>query len=312
MTTNTKETLNHQTRRLSIGVIGLGEVGSRLAAGLTRAGCAEVWGYEPRFDIYGPREKERRLSQWDVNIAASPEDLACRTGILIAVVSCEIAGRTAGEYAKYLEPGQIYLDLSSAIPGVKKECAARIRQSGAQFLDGGILSSPQALWEKTPVVISGQGAESVAEALNRCGMNVTSLGQEIGQASGLKILRSIFAKSVEALLLETYTAAAFYGVLDGLEREMIQMFAREPIQPMFERMVATDAVHALRRANEIFSMAQMLEEDGLDSAMSRAAAKKLFWSAESGLYAAMGGHTPEDFRKVVEYLEKYQNHSRRR
>lgn len=303
LTTNTKP---------RIGIIGLGEVGSRLAAGLTRAGCAEVWGYEPHFDIHGPREKERRLSQWSVNIAASPEDLARRAGILIAVVSCEISGRTAGAYAKYLGPGQIYLDLSSAIPGVKKESAARFRRSGARFLDGGILNSPQDLWEKTPVVISGQGAEAAAEILNRCGMNVVSLGQEIGQASGLKILRSIFAKSVEALLLEAYTAASFYGVLDDLQREMIHMFAREPVGPMFERMVATDAVHALRRAHEIAGMAQMLDRDGLDSTISRAAAKKLMWSAESGLYAAMGGHTPEDFRKVVEYLEKYQNHSLRR
>ena len=44
-----------------IGIIGLGEVGSRFAAGLTRAGHAEIFGYDPHIHIGGTREKEIRL-----------------------------------------------------------------------------------------------------------------------------------------------------------------------------------------------------------------------------------------------------------
>lgn len=295
---------------LVIGIIGLGEVGSRFAGGLTRAGRAEAWGYEPHFSLDGAREKERRLREYGVNVAALPQELAQRAGILIAVVSCEVARTTATQYAAFLRPGQFYLDLSSAVPGVKKEIASIIGRSGAQFLDGGILNSPQTLWEKTPVVLSGANAEAVARYLNECGMNVTALGTQIGQASGLKILRSIFAKSLEALLLETYTAAEFYGVLQDVQQALLDMFAREPVAPMFERMIATDAVHAYRRAREIESMAQVLECDGLDNTMSRAAAKKLHWSADSGMKQALDGRAPEDYREVVRYLEGYQKGSR--
>lgn len=301
-TTNTK---------LVIGMIGLGEVGSRFAAGLTRAGHAEILGYDPHFHIDGTREKEIRLRESKTRLVQSPQALAAGADVLIAVVSCEIACQTAEKFSAFLHSGQYYLDLSSAVPKKKKEIEAVIRQSGAHFLDGGILNSPEVLWEKTPVVLSGPEAASVAARLNACGMSIRALGSEIGQASGLKILRSIFAKSLEALLLETYTAADYYGVLPQVQQALLDMFEREAIAPMFERMVATDAVHALRRAKEIESMAQVLEADRLDSTMSRAAAKKLYWSASSGMQQALGGHIPENYRCVVRYMEEYQKSSRR-
>ena len=292
-----------------IGIIGLGEVGSRFAAGLTRAGHAEIFGYDPHIHIGGTREKEIRLLESGVHLLQTPQELAQRTDVLIAVVSCEIAYRTAAQFVEFLHPGQHYLDLSSAVPGRKMEIASLIEQRGAHFLDGGILNSPEALWEKTPVVLSGPDAAAVTDSLNACGMHIRALGCEIGQASGLKILRS-FAKSLEALLLEAYTAAEAYGVLQEVQQALLDMFAREAVAPMFERMVATDTVHALRRAKEIESMAQVLETDNLDSTMSRAAAKKLYWSANSGMKQAFAAHIPTDHRAVVRYLENYQKSSR--
>lgn len=94
------------------------------------------------------------------------------------------------------------------------------------------------------------------------------------------------------------------------QQALLDMFAREAVAPMFERMVATDAVHALRRAREIESMAQVLETDNSDSTMSRAAAKKLYWSANSGMKQAFAAHIPTDYRAVVRYLENYQKSSR--
>lgn len=293
-----------------IGIIGLGEVGSRFAAGLTRAGHAEIFGYDPHIHIDGTQEKEIRLLESGVHLLQTPQELAQRTDVLIAVVSCEIAYRTAAQFVEFLHPGQHYLDLSSAVPGRKMDIASLIEQRGAHFLDGGILNSPEALWEKTPVVLSGPDAAAVAGGLNTCGMHIRALGCEIGQASGLKILRSIFAKSLEALLLEAYTAAEAYGVLQEVQQALLDMFAREAVAPMFERMVATDTVHALRRAKEIESMAQVLETDNLDSTMSRAAAKKLYWSANSGMKQAFAAHIPTDHRAVVRYLENYQKSSR--
>lgn len=293
-----------------IGIIGLGEVGSRFAAGLTRAGHAEIFGYDPHIHIGGTQEKEIRLLESGVHLLQTPQELAQRTDVLIAVVSCEIAYRTAAQFVEFLHPGQHYLDLSSAVPGRKMEIASLIEQRGAHFLDGGILNSPEALWEKTPVVLSGPDAAAVPDSLNACGMHIRALGCEIGQASGLKILRSIFAKSLEALLLEAYTAAEAYGVLQEVQQALLDMSAREAVAPMFERMVATDTVHALRRAREIESMAQMLETDNLDSTMSRAAAKKLYWSANSGMKQAFAAHIPTDYRAVVRYLENYQKSSR--
>ena len=285
-----------------IGFIGLGDVGSRFSGGIARDGGADVLGYDLKLGQSGFQEKQERCVQCGVKLAESKQALADGSDILIAATSCAEAIETAKDYLPWLRPGQYYVDVNSAVPKIKKEIQALVEAKGAHFVDGGILDSPMNGWHRIPVALSGGQADYVADVLNSYGMNMRNVGAEVGQASSLKILRSIFTKGLEALLLETFASAYHYGVLDEVYGSIKEMLEREPFAPMFERMVTTDVIHAYRRAREVGAVADMLDDEGFDSTMSRAACNKLMWSASSGVREHFGETIPEDYRDVVRYF----------
>lgn len=286
---------------MRIGFIGLGDVGSRFSSGIAKEG-AEALGYDIKLGKTEFEEKETRCRSHGVRLVKNQQELVEESDILVAATSCADAIATAEDYLPWLRAGQYYADVNSAVPPIKRQIQTLVEERGAIFVDGGILDSPLNGWHKIPVALSGIHAMEVAQALNACGMNMRCVGEQVGQASGLKILRSIFTKGLEALLLETFTSAYNYGVLDDVYGSIQEMLQREPIAPMFERMVTTDVVHAYRRAKEVGAVADMLDEAGFDSTMSRAACEKLMWSANSGAKEHFNGKEPEDYREAVRYF----------
>lgn len=285
-----------------IGFIGLGDVGSRFAGGITRDGGANTIGYDVRLGKEEFQDKEQRCVTCGVELAASMEVLMGKADLVIAATSCADAVKTLEGALPYLREGQYYIDVNSAVPSVKKILQKMVESKGGRFVDGGILDTPMNGWHTIPVGVSGDYAQDALQILNSYGMNLRYIGPEVGQASGLKILRSIFTKGLEALLLETFSAARHYGVLKDVYGSIQEMLEREPICPMFERMVTTDVVHAKRRAKEVGAVADMLRDEDIDATMSQAAYEKLMWSSASGLKEHFGGEIPENYLDVVEYL----------
>ena len=286
-----------------IGFIGLGDVGSRFSSGITREGGAQTVGFDLKFGLKEFQEKENRCREYGVQLMPTMEAMVAKADIILAATSCADAIKTAEDAIPYLRQGQYYVDVNSAIPPIKRQLKEMIEATGAIFVDGGILDSPMNGWHKIPVALSGESAHVVADILNGYGMNMRNVGPDVGQASGLKILRSIFTKGLEALLLETFSSAWHYGVMDDVYGSIQEMLAREPINTMFERMVTTDVVHAERRAKEVGAVAEMLRLEHMDATMSQAAYEKLMWSARCGLKEHFEGKTPDDYKTVVAYLE---------
>ncbi len=285
-----------------IGLIGLGDVGSRFSGGLARDEGADVIGYDLRFGMEEFKDKKDRCRECGVRLAASMEELMGAADLVISVTSCDEALNTEQQAHPYLRAGQYYLDFNSAVPAIKRQLQQRVEPTGAIFVDGGILDSPMNGWHKIPVGVSGEHAQEVVDILNGSGMNLRYIGPKVGQASGLKILRSIFTKGLEALLLETFASAYRYEVLPDVYGSIQEMFAREPIPRMLERMVTTDVVHARRRAVEVGGVADMLRDDHMDNTMSSAAYRKLMWSAGCGLREHFDGKIPSDYLEVAAYL----------
>lgn len=287
---------------MQIGFIGLGDVGSRFSAGVALGGRAEVVGYDERLGQSEFADKEARCREGGVRLAETARQVIDGSDIIIAATSCARAIETAKQYLPYLTPGQIYVDINSAVPEIKREIAALVNGAGARFADGGIMGSPLQGGHRVEVLLSGAPAEEVSAALNGCGMNTRFIAREVGRASGLKILRSIFTKGLEALLIEAYSSAYAYGVLDEVKSSILHILTKEDLDVMLGRMLRTDVVHAERRALEVGAVADMLRNAGMDSTMSRAAYEKLMWSARCGLREHFQGETPEEYMPVVEYL----------
>ena len=166
----------------SVGFIGLGSMGSRLAGRLLAAGY-EVHGYN------------RSRARAEVLIARgliwhdSPRELAAASGVTITMVSDDAAldavasgadGLVAG-----LSSGKVYVDMSTVSPEVSVDLAARVRARGAEMLDAPVSGSvPQAEAGTLTIMVGGdeRSFERVQPVLAQLGIKVVHVG---GNGKGL-------------------------------------------------------------------------------------------------------------------------------
>jgi 3-hydroxyisobutyrate dehydrogenase-like beta-hydroxyacid dehydrogenase len=289
---------------MNISFIGLGEVGSTYSMGLAKAE-ATVKGYDLKF--HDPAEKDKFLpcAEAGVKLVGSPQELIEGSDIIIAVTSCTQAMETAVMYKPFLKKNQRYVELNSTVPELVNEVCKFLGDS-CTFVDGATLCSPSQFGVATPIVMSGKYGKQTADDLNAYGMNIRHLGNEIGQASAYKVIRSIFTKGLEAILVESITAARNYGVADEIFESIVEFVAGEPTDITFALMIQTNVIHAKRRGDEIAEIAVMLKNAGLENTMSEAATKKLYWLASLGLKEKFNGKKADTMYDAVDAMRACQ------
>jgi len=285
-----------------IGFLGFGEVGSTFAVGLKGAG-AEVRAYDKCWDMETVGQRiQRRSQEKGIALAHTPAALAGWAEILIAVTTPKVARETAEMVAASLRPGQFYADLNSATPTMKRQVEDVLRASGADLIDGGILGVPGQTGLKTPIALSGKRASELAQVLGGFGMQIQVVGELIGQASAYKVIRSIYTKGVEAVLLECLVAAEQFDLRPQV-LETLYAFLRQKPEEMFNMVLTTHAIHARRRSGEMEGVLALLQESGIDSRMTEATMKKLAWSADLKLVDVFDGEVPARMEMVLQAIQ---------
>jgi 3-hydroxyisobutyrate dehydrogenase-like beta-hydroxyacid dehydrogenase len=243
---------------LEVAVLGLGEAGGTIASGLAAAGCA-VRGWDP---IAAPPGIER---------ADTPAYAVAGASLVLSLTTASHALDAAESVASTLGEGQLYADLNTTAPALKIEVAAVIAPTGAGFADVALLGPVPARGVATPALASGDGARRFAELAGPLGMPVEVVGDQPGDAAGLKLLRSVFMKGLAAAVLESVEGAKTRGADDWLRREIAAVLG----EPLLERLLTGTVTHAERRLDEMEAAAAYLEELGVEPLVSRATAARL-------------------------------------
>ena len=241
---------------LRIAVLGLGEAGGAIASGLSAARCA-VRGWDPVDTALAGVER-----------AAGPAEAVSGVDLVLSLTAAAHALEAATGVAPSLGAAQLYADLNTTAPALKRELAALIEATGAAFADVALLGPVPARGVGTPALASGRGAERFAELVRPLGMPVEVVGEEPGDAAGLKLIRSVFMKGLAASVLESVEAAKRRGAEAWLRREIADVVG----QPLLERLLSGSVTHAARRREEMEAAAAYLEELGVEPRVSRAAA----------------------------------------
>ena len=133
------------------------------------------------------------------------------------------------------------------------------------------------------MLLAGPRAAWAADTLTPFGMNVTAIGDEIGNASSVKMVRSVFMKGFAAILLESLYAArklsAEDTVLDSLQVTFPGINWKELADYYGPRLIR----HAKRQSEEMLSVAETLEELVVEPITVLASAKRLGWLGDMGL-----------------------------
>lgn len=275
-----------------IGFIGFGVVGRTFSQVIAQNG-AQVYYY----DVVGEDHEVAGPSFLPV------EDLTRTCDIVISTVVPHAALDVAKQASALLEPGKTYADFNSTSPSVKLRIAETIQKSHADFVEGAILSAVGAVGARASILVSGPTAETFAQTLNRLGLiNVKCFSPRYGDASMVKMLRSIFSKGVECLLVEMLTAGKRAGVDSYLWKDIVSFMSENPFETVAENWIKTHVTACGRRCHEMTQVVETLEELGVDPVMTKAT--ETFFRRS----VAMEPHRqfpegPDSIESVVEFFD---------
>ncbi|MFJ3779761.1 DUF1932 domain-containing protein [Streptomyces sp. NPDC090075] len=281
-----------------IGLIGAGEAGAAIAAGLRDEYGLAVLGHDARGHEDAVRQ---RATAAGVTLVDDLRQLSADTDVLLCLASAKGAVAIAEQTAPHLRPGQVYADLNSASPEVKRTVGRIVAGSGAAYVDGAVMAAVPPKRHKVPILLSGDGAARLAELLTPLGMRLEVLGGDPGQASAVKMFRSLLVKGLEALLLECAVGASAYGATERVLSSMNGTLPTEDWRQLAGYLLERTVVHGTRRAEELRQVASTLQDAGVDPMLAEAGARRLQWFVDLDLSPDLD---PTDYEGVLGAVRK--------
>ena len=147
--------------------------------------------------------------------AGSLADALRGAKLVISAVTATCAADVARDAAALMTTGQIFFDINSVSPGVKRANALLVEAAGAHYIDAAVMAPvpPQRL--AVPMLLGGSRAAELSPALNLLGFSTRAVSPDVGVASAIKMCRSVMIKGIEALTVECLLAARHYGAEAG-------------------------------------------------------------------------------------------------
>jgi 3-hydroxyisobutyrate dehydrogenase-like beta-hydroxyacid dehydrogenase len=284
-----------------LGLVGYGEIGSTLGSGLRGAGLQTIAAYD-KYAFDGPYAGliQSRAQEAGVALVRSNRELAEAADVIVSVTPGSASLESAERFAACLTAGHVFTDFASATPKIKIGVAERLAPTGAVVGDGSIEGTPKNGYAM-PILVSGPSGERIRDLLVPWGMRIEFVGETLGTASGIKILRSVLLKGIEALLDETLLAARHYGMDEVVLASAAKTLTR-PWMDTVASLLPSGAIHAQRRAEELEMSAEAVADAGIEPTMARAIAARLRWKAGLGLKDHFNAIEPADYRQALDAL----------
>jgi 3-hydroxyisobutyrate dehydrogenase-like beta-hydroxyacid dehydrogenase len=244
-----------------VAVIGFGEAGSTFA----RAGGWE--GHARAFDILPARQAV--MDDCGVTPCASVAEAVEGAQLVLSLVTADQAVAAAEAVAPLLPAGAFFVDMNSVAPGTKHKAAAAIAAQGGRYIDVAVMAPVDPARLNVPLLFAGPQALDAMMLVRALGFAKTRVvGDSVGQASAIKLCRSVMVKGLEALTAEMVLAASEAGVLDevlaSLDASEKHVSWRERADYNLDRMLQ----HGKRRAAEMAESATMLRDLGIEPLMT--------------------------------------------
>ena len=264
----------------TIAIIAPGEMGSATGRRLREHGARILTSLAGRSHASAARAERAGFS-----IIEDPAQLVAEASLLLSIVPPGEAVGLAERFAPALAAARVkpvFVDCNAVSPATAEHIAAIVVESGARFVDAGIIGPPPAQGARTVFYASGADAAALAP-LGDLGLDVRVLDAPVGAASGLKMSYAGLTKGITALGSAMALGAARGGTSAALLQELRE--SQPALLPYLARL-PTMFPKAYRWVAEMEEIADFLEGD--------APAQRLY-GAMARLYErlAEGAATPE-------------------
>ena len=207
-----------------IGFIGLGNLGSPIAANLLAAGFA-LKGYNRT------RDKARPLVERGAALASAPHEVATPGGIVVSVVADDAALEAVADdrLAEALGPGGVHVSMSTVLPATNERLAERHRRFGAALVGAPVFGRPEAAAARKLWICTSGPPDAKRRArpvFDAVGQGVYDFGEAPGAANVVKLSGNFLLTAAIECLAESAAVAEKNGVP---RRDLITFF----IQTLF-------------------------------------------------------------------------------
>ncbi len=268
-------------RQWHVGLVGYGEVGRILAEDLRAQGLL-VSAFDSTLTVSGlaADQMHAHADRHGVGLVGSHAGLATAADFVVSAVTASQAVAVAEACAPGLNAGAFFLDVNSASPGAKGRAAAIVDTAGGRYVEGAVMTSVPPYRLRVPLLLGGPHAEALLPGLEAIGFAPRVASATVGVASATKMCRSVMIKGLEAMVIESFTAARAYGVEDQVVASLVETFPgidwERQATYFFQRAIQ----HGRRRAEEVREVAVTVREAGLDPWSASGTAARQAWVAD--------------------------------
>jgi 3-hydroxyisobutyrate dehydrogenase-like beta-hydroxyacid dehydrogenase len=259
-----------------IGFLGYGEVGQRFAADLRAAGAQrELATYDLLLHRAAAGDAMRRhAASQQVDLMADAAALADETTLIFSAVTADQALAAARSLAERPLKHACVIDLNSAAPQTKIECAALVAAAGGCYVEAAVMTSVPPHGIRVPMLLGGAHAAEAEKLLRELGFVAETVSTDLGVASAIKLCRSVIIKGLESLVVESFSAARLLGVEKQVLASLGETYPQFDWEKQGDYLFSRVIQHGKRRAEEMRASAQMIDGTGVGGTMAAAAAQR--------------------------------------
>jgi 3-hydroxyisobutyrate dehydrogenase-like beta-hydroxyacid dehydrogenase len=284
----------------TVGLVGYGEVGRILGEDL-RAQGVRVLAYDLKLGTEAEVPLRRHAADIGVPLAESHRELAASADLIISAVTASQTVAVAAACAPAIARNAWFLDVNSASPGAKQQAASLIGTAGGRYVEAAVMSSVPPYGIRVPMLLGGPHAAGLAPLVNGLGFDTAVASDRLGVASATKMCRSVMIKGLEAMVIESLTAARNYGVEDAVLASLQDTFPgidwEQQAGYFFQRVIE----HGRRRAEEMREVAETVCEAGLSPWSATGTAERQAWMADLAARGVFGTPGEPSFARSADW-----------
>ncbi len=186
-----------------LAFIGFGEAAHAIASGLRATSQLTITAYDLKLQHTETAPAVlARASAAGVTACAEPAEALANAQVVFCLVTADQALHAATACAPHLAPNTLWLDGNSCAPQTKQKAAQMIESAGGRYVDVAVMAPVYPKRHEVPLLLAGADSEQASLYLTALGMKPTISGDKVGDASSIKMLRSVMIKGLEALTSE--------------------------------------------------------------------------------------------------------------
>ncbi len=242
----------------TIGILSPGDMGHTVGDVLRKNGLRVVTCLE------GRSQRTRELAEKAGIIEVlTYKQLVTEADLILSIMVPAQAKKAASVVADALQKTDTKLtfaDCNAIAPQTVCKIGDIITSAGGTFVDASIIGPPPRRHGSTRFYTSGPDLDQFSELSNH-GLDIRPLGNEIGQASAIKMCYASLTKGLTALCTELLTAAEMLGVSEALASEF--QLSQTTLYERMERGLPSMPTKAKRWIGEMEEISDTFAHIGL-------------------------------------------------